>query len=237
MAERTPESITQSTPIAEADTLLRMEPVVVHGDDSLRKAAEAAVENTGCRVIAVVDDDRKLTGVIPIRVLVNDIFLKIVPEEFLGEILDLEAALKYAEHIGARTARHIMLPPVSVHRDETVRDAFERMHNAKLNGLPIADEERRVVGYVDQLELLLVWVRASGRQRAARAEVGAARVSPEVIIGLAIFIATYASSPPSACTRRWPRWPAGWRWCSSASSPRSRPSRRSTSTSSSCWPE
>jgi CBS domain-containing protein len=164
MLERTPESITQNTPIAEADTLLRMEPVVVHADDSLRKAAEAAVENTGCRVIAVVEDDRKLTGVIPIRVLVNDIFLKIVPEEFLGEILDLEGALKYAEHIGARTVRHIMLPPISVHREETVRDAFERMHAAKLNGLPITDDDGRVTGYVDQLELLLVWVRASGRQ-------------------------------------------------------------------------
>jgi CBS domain-containing protein len=164
MAERTPESITQSTPIAEADTLLRMEPVVVHADDSLRTAAEAAVENTGCRVIAVVEENRKLTGVIPIRVLVNDIFLKIVPEEFLGEILDLEGALKYAEHIGARTVRHIMLPPISVHREETVRDAFERMHAAKLNGLPITDDDGRVTGYVDQLELLLVWVRASGRQ-------------------------------------------------------------------------
>lgn len=163
MAERTPESITQVTRIAEADTVLRMEPVIAHADDSLRTVAEAAVENTGCRVIAVADDDRRLIGVIPIRVLVNDIFLKIVPEEFLGEIHDLEGALKYAAHMGARTSRDIMLPPVSVRRDESVRDAFERMHAAKLNGLPIVDEERRIVGYVDQLELLLVWVRASGR--------------------------------------------------------------------------
>jgi CBS domain-containing protein len=164
MAERTPESITQTTPIAEADTILRMEPVVVHANDSLRTAAEAAVGNTGCRVISVVDDDRRLIGVIPVRVLLNDIFLKIVPEEFLGEILDLEGALKYAEHVGARTARDIMLPPVSVRRDETVRDAFERMHAGKLNGVPITDEDGRIAGYVDQLELLLVWVRATGSQ-------------------------------------------------------------------------
>jgi CBS domain-containing protein len=164
MAQRTPESITQATPIAEADTILRMEPVIVHACDSLRTLAEAAVENTGCRVIAVTDDEGVLIGVIPVRSLVNDIFLKIVPEEFLGEILDLEGALKYAEHIGARTAGDIMLPPVSVRRDDSVRDAFERMHAAKLNGLPITDDAGRVVGYVDQFELLLVWVRASGRQ-------------------------------------------------------------------------
>jgi CBS domain-containing protein len=172
MAQQTPESITQSTPIAEADRYLRMAQVVVHAGDSLRAVAEKAVENTGCRVIAVVGEDERLVGLIPVRVLVNDIFLKIVPEEFLGEILDLEGALKYAEHIGARTAGDVMLPPVSVRSDDSVRDAFERMHAAKLNGMPIIDESGRVAGYVDQLELLLVWVRASGREGLLEPKVG-----------------------------------------------------------------
>jgi CBS domain-containing protein len=159
----TPESITQQTTIVEADRILRMEPVVVEASASLREVAELAVVNTGCRVIAVVDADRRLLGVLPVRVLVNDVFLKIVPEEFLGEITDLEAVLKYAEHVGARTAGDIMVEPVSVHPDETVRIAFERMHVSHLNGLPITDREEKVIGYVDQLELLIVWVRASGR--------------------------------------------------------------------------
>ena len=47
MPHQTPESITQSTPIAEADKFLRMAPVVVHADDSLKAVAEKAVENTG----------------------------------------------------------------------------------------------------------------------------------------------------------------------------------------------
>ncbi len=160
----TPESITQQTTIAEADRILRMEPVVVEASASLREVAELAVENTGCRVIAVVDADIRLVGVLPVRALVNDVFLKIVPEEFLGEITDLEAVLKYAKHVGARTAGDIMVEPVSVHSDETVRTAFERMHVSHLNGLPITDRDEKVVGYVDQLELLIVWVRASGRR-------------------------------------------------------------------------
>jgi CBS-domain-containing membrane protein len=61
-----------------------------------------------------------------------------------------------------------MAEPASVRLDDTVRDAFRRMHAAKLNGLPITDAENRVVGYVDQLELLLVWVRASGRETLLR---------------------------------------------------------------------
>ena len=161
--DHTPESITQQTTIAEADRILRMEPVVVDAGASLRETAERAVENTGCRVIAVVEPGGRLAGVLPVRRLVNDIFLKIVPEEFLGDITDLDAALKYAEALRARTAGDVMLDPVSVHPDETVRTAFERMHNSRLNGLPITDRDERVVGYVDQLELLMVWIQATGR--------------------------------------------------------------------------
>lgn len=160
--DRTPEAITQRTSIADADQILQMSPVVVRATASLREVAELAVRNTGCRVIAVVDDAGRLVGVLPVRALVNDVFLKIVPEEFLGEITDLQGALRYAERIGARTAADVMVPPVSVHPEETVRDAFERMHVSRLNGLPITASDETVVGYVDQLELLMVWVRASG---------------------------------------------------------------------------
>jgi CBS-domain-containing membrane protein len=161
--DRTPESITLQTTIAEADRLLRVEPVIVLGRASLRETAELAVQNTGCRVLAVVDDGARLVGVLPVRTLVNDVFLKLVPEEFLGEITDLEGAHKYAEHVGARTAGDVMVEPVSVRPEDSVRTAFERMHEARLNGIPITDGGGRVVGYVDQLELLLVWVRATGR--------------------------------------------------------------------------
>jgi CBS-domain-containing membrane protein len=164
MDQETPESITQATRIDRADRLLSIGPVVVRADASLREIAEKAVENTGCRVIAVVDAHDRLIGVIPIRVLVNDIFLKIVPELFLGEIVDIDAALQYARHVGARTAADILLPSVFARGEETLRDAFRRMHDAKLNGLPIVDDQHHVVGYVDQLEMLLVWVRATGRE-------------------------------------------------------------------------
>ncbi len=157
------EFITQQTTIAEADRILSIEAVVVTASDSLRVVAERAVENTGCRVISVIDADYRLVGVLPVRALVNDVFLKVVPEEFLGEITDLEAVLKYAEHIGARTAGDVMVAPVSVHPDESVRTAFERMHERKLNGLPITDRAEGVIGYVDQLELVMVWLRATGR--------------------------------------------------------------------------
>ena len=159
-----PEEITQATPIRDVAGLLRgTDPIIVHGGDSLARLAELAIERPSCRVISVVDDDERLTGLVPVRLLVNDIFLKIVPEEFLGVISDVDDVMEYARHIRARTATDIMLPPVSVRPDQTVRDAFETMHKARLNGLPIVDPELAVTGYLDQLEMLLVWVRATGR--------------------------------------------------------------------------
>ena len=170
----TPEAITQATSIGDVDRLLRgTEAIVVSPTDSLHRLAEMAVQQPGCRVLSVVDGAGHLVGVVPVRLLVNDIFLKIVPEEFLGVIGDIEDVLEYARHLRARTASDIMLAPVSVHRDATVRDAFETMHHARLNGLPIVDDAGRVVSYLDQLELLLVWVRASGREPLLHPEPGA----------------------------------------------------------------
>ena len=158
----TPESITQHTTIREADALLAIRPVVVRAEDDLRRVAEAAASNPGARVIAVADRDSRLVGVIPVQRLVDNIYLKVLPEQFLGEITDMERTLSYARNIGARTAGDLMLPPVSVRPDDTVRDAFAHLHRPDLAGLPITDPDGRVVGYIDQLELLLVWVRACG---------------------------------------------------------------------------
>jgi CBS-domain-containing membrane protein len=163
-AERAAEAITQSTHIADLSGVLRRtEATVVHAGDSLQRLAEMVVERPQCRVVSVVDDRERLIGLVPIRTLVNDIFLKIVPEEFLGEITDLDAVMRYAGHLQARTAADIMVEPTSVEPQETLRDAFERMHHADLNGLPVVDTDHRVLGYLDQLELLLAWVQATGR--------------------------------------------------------------------------
>lgn len=160
---QTPESITQATAVSQADQLLTIAGVMVHAADSLQEVAEQAVRNPGCRLIAVVDDLDRLVGILPVRTLVNDIFVKIVPELFLGRIEDMADVKDYAELVKARTARDVMQAPISVERTQTVRDAFELLHEHDLPGLPIVDEQHRVVGYVDQLELLLVWVRASDR--------------------------------------------------------------------------
>ncbi len=160
----TPESITEKTTIREADQLLDIDAIVVHPDDGLRRVAQvAAEERERSYTIAVVDADGRLAGVIPLRELLDAVFINIVPEDFIAEIIDFDQVVEYTRRMRARTAGDIMRAPISVRMDDTVGDAFERMHRNNLYGLPITDETNRVIGYVDQLELLMVWVRASQR--------------------------------------------------------------------------
>lgn len=140
------------------------EPIVVRARDSLRHLAEQAVRNPVCRVLSVVDDEDRLIGLVPVADLLDDIFLKVVPEESLGAIEDVPDALRYAAHIGARTAADIMREPVWVTADDTLRVIFHRLHPADITGIPVTDADRHVIAYVDQLELMMAWIAASGRQ-------------------------------------------------------------------------
>jgi CBS-domain-containing membrane protein len=155
------------TPATSALDVARLvggtEPILVAAGDSLQRLAELATGNLACRVLSVVDDERRLIGLVSVSELLDDIFLKVVPEEFLGEIEDVPGALRYAEHIRARTAGDIMQPPLAVAADDTFRNAFRRLHQSGLNGLPVTDADGRVVAYLDQLELILAWIGATGR--------------------------------------------------------------------------
>jgi len=165
-SERCAAAITQASTVGEVARLLRgTDPVTVRAGDALRAVAMRSVRHPECGVLCVVDDDGRLVGLIPVTQLVQDIFVKIVPEEFLSHIDRAAQALDYAERLGARTAADIMAPPVAVRPDETVRDAFRKLHESELAGLPVVDATGRVTGYLDELELLLTWVEASGRGR------------------------------------------------------------------------
>ena len=91
----TPESVTEHTLIRDADQLLDIEAIVVQADDDLRHVAEAvAKRRQSGYVISVVDTDGRLTGVIPLRNLLDVVFLKIVPEDSITEIMDFDQVVR-----------------------------------------------------------------------------------------------------------------------------------------------
>lgn len=141
-------------PVEKALDILNLEPTTVSPDTPLDEIARIMLTHPNVHVVCVVAEDGRLLGLLGLRELADDVFFHIMPEEFLSEIHDLDEALAFANRSRMRTAADAMQDPVWVKQGETVKAAFKRMHEHKLPGMPVVDENYRVVGYINLLELL-----------------------------------------------------------------------------------
>lgn len=152
-------AITKRTLVREALEKVGTEPCTAREDDALPVVAEKLSALHGVNTVAVVDAEGRLVGIIPMRLLLDELFLDVAPEEFLIGMHDMEDVEEFSRISRAQTAGELMDEPVYVTMDDPVREAFVRMHEHKLEGLPIVDEGMKVVGHVQRLELLRLWVR------------------------------------------------------------------------------
>ena len=151
------DAITKSTLIGEARRIAES-PCIVRENDDLRALAEALSVHRRVQIAAVVSDAGTLVGIVPLHLFVDQLFLQVAPEEFLTDIMDRERMEEYARMVHAGTAGELMKEPVYVTAEDTIGDAFARMHDHHLAGLPVVDEEMRPTGYLDRLELVRVWL-------------------------------------------------------------------------------
>jgi CBS domain-containing protein len=131
---------------------------VVTRDQSVADVAECLSENPGINTAAVVDVNGRLQGIIPLRLLLNDLFLNVAPEEFLADLGGIGGLEEFGRMVRANTAEALMEPPAYVGVEDSIRHAFALMHERHLEGLPVVDPEMKVVGYLDRLDLLRLWL-------------------------------------------------------------------------------
>ena len=155
MTEQEPRLLVKRTPVRDIDHRLEIEPNIVHVDDDVIAVARAAFARPQTRVLAVVDQDERLVGILPVLRIVEEVVARAAPEILMAEVTDFESAARFGREVGALLCRDLMSPAISLRPDSTVGDAFRAMHEHRLSGLPVVDEERRVVGYIDLLELAL----------------------------------------------------------------------------------
>jgi CBS domain-containing protein len=129
-----------------------------------------AAAQPGTRLIGVVDDDHRLVGVLPILRLVESVVARVVPEALLTDIADVADVARFGHAIEARTAGAAMLEPAVIAPESTIDEAFRLMHQRRLSGLYVVDPEGRPTGYLDLLELALVYVDALETALAAERE-------------------------------------------------------------------
>jgi CBS domain-containing protein len=148
--------ITRKTPVSTIKGILKLEPVIVRTNQSLLEVAEAMIKNPKVQVASVVNEQERLVGLLSLRSLADDLFMDIVPEEFIGEAHGLERALDFARLASTETAGDAMMPPVWVKDDDTVKEAFRKMHDNQISGIPVVNDRYLVTGYINLLELLAI---------------------------------------------------------------------------------
>ncbi len=157
-AER--DSITGETSVRDAWALFAEEPVAVPEGTVLRDVAELLSRRRGVHTVAVVDDKERLVGIIPLRLIMDEMLFHIAPEEFLADLQKEETMEEFGKISHADTVDGLMQKPAYATMDDTVGDAYGRMHEKRLEGLPIVDADMKPIGYVDRFQLLRALLQA-----------------------------------------------------------------------------
>ena len=153
-----------TTTVAElCDRGLCDEPVAVRPDAPFRVLA--LQQRPAVRTVATVDDHGVVVGTVSVRRACEAMFDDLFPAAALGEVRDLESALEVMAEMQHLTAGEFMSEPVVAHLADTVGDAFICLHRAGLTGLPIVDANDRLVGYLDHLALVPLWLDRFGQAR------------------------------------------------------------------------
>lgn len=144
----------RDTLIGNLPPFMLLRPTIVSEDTPLDAVACEMMANPNNHVVSVLDSNGRLSGLLDLSMLGDDLFFHIFPEEFLTELTDLEHVMDFAQMSRMRTAGDAMRKPVWIKTGDTIKEAFKRMHDNKLPGLPVIDDGYHVTAYINLLTLL-----------------------------------------------------------------------------------
>jgi CBS domain-containing protein len=153
-------SLARQTPVSVCQRRLEIGMLLVAPDDDLLVAMRRSAAQPETRLIGVVGEGGKLIGVLPILRLAESVISRVAPESLLTDITDIGDVARFGHAVEARIARDVMVEPASVKPEDTIDRAFRQMHLRHLSGLYVVDTDGRPTGYLDLLELVLMYVDA-----------------------------------------------------------------------------
>lgn len=136
--------------IKDMRMLVTPHPVFVKKDASFDEIAKAMIANPRLKSVYVVDDKLQLIGKITLKILIKHEFMDLIPRglSYFGAL----------EFVGNKTAEDLMLKPIYVKDEDTLKKAFVEMYENDLDELPVVDENLRLIGNIDMLELLTMLI-------------------------------------------------------------------------------
>jgi CBS domain-containing protein len=140
----------ETVKIKDMRMLVTPHPAFVSKDASTDEIAKVMIANPRLKSVYVVDDKLKLIGKITLKLLIKHEFMDILPHgTYYFDAL---------EFVGKKTAADLMVSPIYVKDEDTLKTAFVEMYENDLDELPVVDEKRRLIGNIDLLELLTMLI-------------------------------------------------------------------------------
>jgi len=148
-------SLTNKTLVRDAQKFLDLKPLIVREADSLNTIAKSIIMNPTVFNVYVSDREGRLIGIIPIKIIYENIFSQVISDELceIGDYCD-------ASFIEGQVviARDIMSAPVYVKMEDTIKDTFEKMKQNNLEELPVVTDRLEIKGCVNTQHLLNIWL-------------------------------------------------------------------------------
>jgi hypothetical protein len=171
--------LARQTPVAQTVALLAIEPLLADKGEDLLHLLHRAVAQPATRLIGVVDGGGKLVGVLPILRLVESVVARVSPESLLADIVDVADVARFGHAVEAKTAAQAMVEPAAIAPDAPIGEAFKVMHHRHLSALYVVDKDGRPTGYLDLLELAVLYVEALEAQAAGGSRDARSRLDPD----------------------------------------------------------
>jgi CBS domain-containing protein len=153
-------ALARDTPVSACVDRLSIEPLIARADDSVLAVVRRSAAQPQTRLVGVVDAGGRLIGVTPILRLAESIVARVAPDALLADITDLEGVARFGHEVAARSVGDVMQEPAAIPPSATIDDALRLMHRRRLSGLYVVDNEGRPTGYLDLLELVILYADA-----------------------------------------------------------------------------
>ena len=140
----------EESKIKDMRMLVSPYPAFVEKNATADDIAKMLIASPNLKSIYVVDDKLKLIGRVTLKKLIKHEFKDILPSSF--EYFDA------LEFIGDKTAEDLMIQSDFVRDNDTLKTAFLKMYENEFDALPVVNDELRLIGNIDLLELLIILI-------------------------------------------------------------------------------
>ncbi|MGD0818897.1 MAG: CBS domain-containing protein [Methanomassiliicoccales archaeon] len=136
--------------VRDAYRLVVKDPIIVDEEDNISEVIELILSEPRTRSAYVVDEDRKLIGMVGLRQLLQAIGVSIsISQSMDGQKNLLDSKVDFS-------IKDRMFVPQMVHEEDSLLEALEMMISNEMEDLPVVDGNDVLIGELNGFEVLLM---------------------------------------------------------------------------------